>query len=475
MKNRYAHARLVPFRTILFLAAILTYLISFIGNAEALTPVLSFLSLGAILLSIPDCSWFARCLVILFVGAGNGMMVAGGVDFLTSLHAYGGMMNLLSLFALIPLLALPIKLGGYTDALERIMQEKMRSPQQLYRTISGLSFFLSIFLNLATLPMIYYNVKETIGKFPLRDPTRFATLSIVHGYAFPIFWTPVAPIVGVVLDVTHLDWLKMFPLLFGISICCLMLDWGLASLFIRRTAGQNGNGLAARVYSEMSATTEPVREDVGRDLAKLAQIGVAITLFIILLVLLNRLFSFGLIANVVLLTFPFSAAWALLAGKGRPFFRETAEHFATHLPKMAEQFAIFLSAGFFVNAMLSTDFHHNLNEFVLSLKHVIGVHAFIMLLPLIPLGLAYLGMHPVVAITLLAQSLNPSSLNVSPEVLAVALLGGAVSTFIMGPFNGTLGVFSGIVKENPFRLSGWSWPYTACYLVMLVLALWLLL
>ncbi|WP_380026126.1 hypothetical protein [Effusibacillus consociatus] len=376
------------------------------------------------------------------------------------------MLNLLTLFTMIPFLALPITLGGYGSAVEHVLHHRVNTPQQLYRTISGLAFFLSSFLNLATLPMMYYSVKDTVAQFGIRDVKRFTSLGIIHGYALPILWTPVAPIVGIVMDLTKVNWLQMFPLLFGISVCGLVLDWILNSRI---------DPEKAIVQRELAAAVESsFNREVHASKRKLVQIAFSITLFITLIILLEWLFPFGLVITVALTSFPYAALWAILLRQSRGFMQGVRNHISQQIPKMAEQFAIFLSAGFFVKALQLSGYSEIINRLVLQIEHSIGVELFLILLPLFPLFLAYLGMHPVVAITLLAQSLNPAALAVSAEGLTIALLGGAVATFIMGPFNATLGIMSSITKESAYRISVWSWPFTICFLSMLLLILLIL-
>ncbi|WP_047151779.1 hypothetical protein [Aneurinibacillus tyrosinisolvens] len=91
-----------------------------------------------------------------------------------------------------------------------------------------------------------------------------------------------------------------------------------------------------------------------------------------------------------------------------------------------------------------------------QLNELVGIHWFLILLPYITLLFAYIGLHPIVVVNLLAQSLKPDVLGTTTEQMAIALLGGAVMTFFMGPFSGTLGLMSSMINVAPLRIARWS-------------------
>jgi hypothetical protein len=115
---------------------------------------------------------------------------------------------------------------------------------------------------------------------------------------------------------------------------------------------------------------------------------------------------------------------------------------------------------------------------IISFKDVVGAELFVIVLPLIPSLFAFTGLHPAVTLALLAEALDPQGLGISPYILTVSLLAGAVSAFLIGPYNATIGLMSSIVRESSFRVSNWNLPFTCSYLVFVMLYLfslsWLL-
>ena len=80
-------------------------------------------------------------------------------------------------------------------------------------------------------------------------------------------------------------------------------------------------------------------------------------------------------------------------------------------------------------------------------------------------------MHPAVGLALTAESLHPRVLGLSPELTAIAMLTGAVTAFLMGPYNATAGMMANLTKQSSIRISNWNAPFTLAYLAMAMILL----
>jgi hypothetical protein len=290
---------------------------------------------------------------------------------------------------------------------------------------------------------------------------RFMTVSSTYGYVLPILWTPVSGVVGVVLHSLRLDWLSMFPILFGLSIVGLVMGWGLFYLLEMR-----GKPAALPSGGQPAQTAAP--------LARLLQMVAAIVLLVACIGLLDGWLHIGLVTIVPLVALPFALAWSAAIGQGRQALREAGRQTMYRLPAMADQFAIFLSAGFFASAMQLSGFDDTVNLMFLHLRDALGAQGLLILMPLMALIASFLGIHPLVAIALLGESLKPEVLGISSARLAVALVGSSVLTYMLGPFSGTLGLLQALSRVPSFRLSLWNAPYAFGYFVLLVAAILLI-
>jgi hypothetical protein len=450
-------------RSGIYSVSILAFICTEIFHWNILRPAVSILAIFAITISIHKAGRIASILSILFLCMGFYFLWQRHVSYETFLLSFGEMLNLLTLFSVIPLVAIPIRVGGYSESIQFVLQRKNKNPAKLYRTISLYSFFLSCFMNLATLPMMYYSIKDTVKSFPIRQPKRYISQAIIHGFAIPTLWTPVAPIVGVVFDFTHVKWVSLFPILLFISVAGLLIDWGLYRLNQQRFSAclPLDDGFKEVAASTLhTVITPPWRKN-------LFQMGFAVFLFIVLIIVGQNVISIGLMDTVILFTLPYSLLWALFIGKGKPFIKEMGIYFQNKLPLMNGQFAVFLSAGFFVAALQISGKNQVISHWVLDLHNQLGTKAFLIILPFLPLLFAYAGMHPALAISLLATAFNPTALGITPECLSVALLGGAVATFMLGPFNATTGVMSNIISVDTFQIARWNISFCIAFLLLI--------
>jgi hypothetical protein len=449
--------------------SILLYLINELFTGIHLAPTISVICLLIVMLTALRVSKFVRVIGGTFLVLGLIMMVKSEGSLKDILFSFGPMLNLLTLFALVPLLAQPIKLGNYSENIQGFISRRVKSSTSLYSLTSGISYFFSIFMNLATLPMTYFSVRPAADAFPLEDKERFMSRAITHGFSMPLMWAPVTPIVGIVIDMTGVKWGGMLPYVLPLSVMGLLLDWYLGGY---RKRGKSDSYRTRSAIDETAATIEKPDGKAGP--GKLSHILMAIVIFNIVIAIMEHWLSLSFLIVVSLLVIPFAFIWCGMLGKARDFKNGLANHYHHHLLKMKDQFFIFLSAGFFISAIEFSHTDHVVNEWITAFKDTIGIEIFVLLIPLIPLILAFAGLHPAVALALLAGTLDPHSLDISPYILTVSMLAGAVSAFLMGPYNATIGLMSTIVKTSSFKVSNWNFIFTVSFLSLTVLYLILL-
>ncbi|OMP68443.1 hypothetical protein [Domibacillus epiphyticus] len=429
--------------------------------------ILSIFSIAAIALALLSCTFFTRLMSILFLLLGTIMAMRKGIDVLQYVQLYGDMLYLLALFAIVPLLSIPIQAGGYREDFKQLFQGRIHSSSHLYRIITGLSYFLGSFLNMAAVPITHASVKSTVDSWPIEKPERFLASSIIQGYSLPIMWTPLSGILGVVLYVTNVEWLSIFPALFCISVVTLGFNWLIFSLIERfRKSGSH--------QKESSEEEQVMRNSSPLFYRKMSQIMIAIIVLLCLIVAVDMIFSMGLVVTVTLLTVPFAWLWCRIIKNTSDFWPGVKHHFTHKITEMSESFAIFLSAGFFVQALHFSGNDRLVNELFVHFNELVGAHVFLISLPFLTLLFSFIGMHPIVVVNLLAQSLKPDVLGITSEQMAVAFLGGAVLTFYLGPFSGTLGLMSSIINVRPMRIAGWSLLYAAAFSLVVTVSVFLL-
>jgi hypothetical protein len=461
----FANARLTGprLRACLYALTVLAYLAVKPGHVAAMAPALSVLALLSILVSLPACGPPATALVVLLFGSGSWMLWHSGAGWSEFLGAHGDMAYLLALFAVLPVLSEPIKLGGYGKAIQALMGGRVGSMFRLNCLVTGLAFVCGSFMSLASIPVMMAAMTPVLNNYPIDNKVRFMVVSAISGYVLPMMWTPVSGVVGAVLYNLRLDWVSMFPTLLALSIACLAANW----LVFHLIESRRELPLAPAARAD-----EPA--DAASPLPRMMQILLAIVVLVISIALLEQWLQVGTITVVTLVAIPFAFAWCAAIGQGRQFVREASAQLASRLPRMADQFAIFLSGGFFVSAMRLSGFDQTANLLLLDFHHLVGTNLLLTLMPVLTLGMSFLGVHPLVAIVLFGQSLKPEVLGITPDKIALTLVGSCVLTFMQGPFSGTLGLVQSLTGTSSFRLARWTAPYALAYFVVLVIVIWLM-
>ncbi|WP_248926945.1 hypothetical protein [Paenibacillus hamazuiensis] len=462
-------------KTALFFVGITAYLASAFYPADALHWMVSAVSLLIVAAVFGFVKPFVRALGTIFVTIGIVLLAAHGAPWRSFISGFGNMMNILSLFALIPLIALPIELGNYGARIQAIIQKTVKHSGLLYLVTSALSYILSSFMNLATLPMVYHTIRSSLELYPIEQKERFMSRAITHGYSMPIVWTPVAPIVGIVVEMTGVKWSSILPVAIPFSVLGLVLDGMMGRWIAGRRLKRLGSEAAAQIFAARENAVRPkagqnVREKAGHP----GQIIAAIVLFNILISALEKYTHAGFLLLVSASVVPFAFVWSLLLGKGKLFLTKSRTMLPAHLMKMKEQFFVFLCAGFMISAIQSTGAGHVIGEWIIAAKDVVGPGVFLLLIPFIPFLLAFAGLHPAVGLALAAESLNPQALGISAWLVALAMLIGAATAFLMGPYNATAGMMAGLSGQSAFRVSNWNAPFTAAYLGLGIILLLML-
>ncbi|WP_411503584.1 hypothetical protein [Brevibacillus centrosporus] len=451
-------------RPYVFLSAIAAYLLSAFYPSPFLHGVISVLSILIILMVFPFVPRFVQGLSALFLLIGGSLLLASGAAWTQFVTGFGNMLNILSLFALIPFIALPIELGNYANRIQQMIQRTIKRSGLLYSMTASLSYILSSFMNIATLPMVYQTIRPSLELFPIEQKERFISRAITHGYSMPIVWTPVAPIVGIIVEMTGVRWSAILPIMIPFSLFGLLLD-GLMGQWIAKRRRKQLDSVVIREMAAARQVVEEQKQQAGKP-SHPVHILLAILIFTGLIALLERYTSYSFLLLVSVAVIPFALLWSVMIGTGGLFLQRSKTLLPAQLMKMKEQFIVFLSAGFMISAIQTSGAGHVLNGWIMAGENLVGADLFLLLIPLIPLGLAFVGLHPAVGLALTAESLNPHALGISPELTAIAMLTGAATAFLMGPYNATAGMMANLTKQSSIRISNWNAPFTLAYLVM---------
>ncbi len=453
-------------RAWVFMAAVVFFVLAVVLSNPWLKAVLPWLSIASLAFAWPDASKTGKILTSSFLIGGFALLILHHDSGMTMVQSFGSMLNLLSLFTAVPLLALPLQSGNYRDAVERLLTGRPLTPRRFQWIVSAVSYLLSILMNIGAIPMMYSIVSRMGERFGQEDSNRFLIPSIVSGYTMPLLWSPVAAVLAAVVSETKIHWATMFPVSFGLSL----LGIGLSNLWWRphpatHAATHEATHAAALDKSAPFALQADSQSPSHARGGRLWEIGMGIAIFVVCMFTLQAVFDWPIGAVIALLAFPFSLLWSALIGKRTAFFRSMTGY-RTAVENLSTTFSVFTGAGFFVTALARSGYTHALDRGLLVVSHAVGPVAFLAFIPWLIVLLALMGLHPVVSIALLSGVFHPSLLHLARLWLSVGLLGGGVSTFILSPFMATLTVAGTVSGERPAVIMRWTAGYALAFLVL---------
>lgn len=377
----------------------------------------------------------AQFLALLFLSTGITLLTITGVGWQGFINSFGEMVFVVAFFSILPIVALPIRVIGYDQQIMSIIVRQADTVKKEYGFILALSYFYGIFLNLAAVPMSFRSLQSLLMRKNVQNKERFLFYSMSQGFNAPLLWTPFSGMLGVIVVAFEVSWLTLLPTLLGVSFSALLLSFLLYWPWTKAT----------QIESKLPVT--PVSETQS-GWPGLVELLLVVGILLLLVLILEFLFGLGLIISIIFLTFPFTFFWVALKGRIAAFKLSLFQYVGVQLPTMASIYMVFLSAGFFVGALQLSGYDALISQYVSHGLTVIPNFAVYALLPWVVIVTSYMGIHPIVTLVLLTGAIQWNSLGLQTELLAIAYLVGGVSTFLISPFSGTIGLMRSFTQRG---------------------------
>jgi hypothetical protein len=367
------------------------------------------------------------------------------------------MLGMLSLFLVLPFINCLIRVGAYDKNLSLLLQHGIKDLSILYRRSFIVCHFLGLFLNIATLPLLTNSLRRTLHELPNKITDKFYTENLLRAYALCLTWSPLEIMVITSLDITNINYYKLFPIIFSIAVIALLIDWTLSHF----------------KYSKVPVTIENKTEiNIKKVYRKIAELLVMLFILVLLATIIQQTFNKGFLFSVVILLIPISFTWALFLGKSKRYISITIPHWKVRTMGLSNYFFMFLSAGLFVE-MVSVS--HSLS-FLQSAFNVLSdlPLLFYLMIAVYFLITAFIGFHPLVSLTLLIELLSPILSAVSSVSLTVVLISCSLSTVLFSPYNLSVSILADELKLNPYKMGMWNILYAISYMLLSISIAYLL-
>ncbi|NEU32260.1 hypothetical protein GN156_16035 [bacterium LRH843] len=434
----------------IFYSAILFLFIAntFIEN-EILTYIIGLLAIPMLVISFFSASKLFRILGIVFVIAGAALFIYSGLPFNEIPLLMTSTMPLLAFLTVLPWMNSVIRAGRYDRRINELMKANVSDLGKLYVRSNFTTYILTNFISLTALLVSQEVLLENMSKIKKKITDSFINETTLRAFALAITWSPMEIMVAMTVDATGVSYLAYLPWLFLISFVFLTFDsW-------------RGN-LKFRSISYVKVEEQPTRTINTKDVTlKIVKLFLALTIFLITVVLIGSYFHLNFILSVTLVILPYAFGWALLMKRRYSFLAIGWETWKIRTNNMQNFVVLFLSLAFFSNSLNATPFLQLIQQpFLASSESPLIV---LFLIQLTYLVMSMVGVHPIATIGVLVEALQPLFTVMNPLSIGIVLITGALATSMAGTYNVSVMMTSINTNQNPYRIMVQNLPFALFY------------
>ena len=428
LSNRYT--------SILGLVCYLTvglYLLNVFHPLPWIEVLYSFLAAILLISAIPTVRKSNQWITVILLGSGFFLFYRESTNIDIVITGFGSNINLLSLFLLVPLLAVFITTAGYLNILKiKIMSIQLKKEAHPYRLSFLLTSGMGAILNLGSMAIIYRIAEGSFTKYHKKK----LVMVILRAFGFCMFWSPYFVNVGLVLVLFDVHWITMGWLGFIIALIYLLVT----ILFFPITRFKNDD------FEEKSISKDAVDEKIS-----LVPLVIFASLLIAVSLTLDFVLSVNMLTVVSLVGFFYPLLYAWFTKVGKEYIQEMYEYMKTSFERIKNEIVVFVSAGFFGAAIAQTDIGVVVSNSIYELSSG-SIFIMSIIIILFAIALAMFGIHPVVIVIGIGSSLSPDLFNVSATYMALLLLVAWTLATQLSPFSGSVLMASGLSNQSPWEI-----------------------
>lgn len=435
---------LKAFRSVVYNALFLGYIVSLIIPIPNIGHILSIMSLLVLLLSFIGIGRFYQLVVGLTLVVSFTLLFRFHLQSWDIVYHFSSLTNIIVLIAYAAIFSIPVHLGMYPRKLYLHFKSKVTSFKSLYATYSVTSYILCSVMSSSAIPTVHSSLYLFLRKLPEHFRKEFQAMTFVRPFILVIFWTPVAAAPTVALAKTGANAIVVLPILFLISIIYLIVDIQTSEWRLRKKWRAGAEEKDAFLEEGTSKTSRKTK-------ISLAVFLTTLILFIVIVLSLSHWCGYSILDSVVLMIIPYSFLWSVALGRGKRYAQALARRFKEDVPKVSTQAALFISVGFMINVIGMTGLSQGVNTLVSNLQDAIGPFV-LLLISILVVILTWLGILPQLVVVLLTQTLDLHQLGLNPEWFVVAIVGAALCGSASSPFSVNSNIVGITIDEHPLRV-----------------------
>ncbi|RXT13673.1 hypothetical protein EIZ39_05860 [Ammoniphilus sp. CFH 90114] len=415
------------------------FLIQYFVGSQVLQYILALFAaiafLGSITLARPTPRFFS---ILMFL-AGIIFTVLKGDGLEEVVQGITANLPLLTLLVLVPLLSIPLKMGGFFDSILLYLKHFQNHPRKLFMGITSVLFFLGPILNIGAIRIVH----EFAQKLKLNST--FLSKAYLVGFSTTILWSPYYAAVAITLLYLQVSITDYVPYGLGLGILFLIIGNLMFSLW----AGKQ------KLEPSEQQDEESFSPDHGKRIKVLAVIIFSLMTVTIIAEMITHWSMLVLVSFVAIL---FPLVWCLFSHQWKALRQYLLDFRDQSVPIMNNEIIMYISAGFFGQSLIGTSLGQGLSIFMIDLAQI-SFLLFALFILVTMVIVTYMGIHQVVVVTVLATQMDPILLGTTKEILAMVIMLAWATSSVLSPVNPVNLLVSTLVKRSSIQVgtrdNGW--------------------
>lgn len=407
------------------------YITYAISGFSFLLPILALITLLVFALCLSHAKFYPKIVGSFMFVTGILILVKTKKNVLDIFEGIITNVPLITMLMLVLLISIPIKLGKYFNHIYYLLKILSKKDKTLFSIVSFSVFTLGTILHLGSIKIL----QELIEDLELK-PNLIARAYGV-GFTTVALWSPYFGSVALAIYLLEISISQYIVISLPLSLLVLFIG-----ILILKPEKQ-------RKVEEYKLISDPyiVREEV-KGIFKLVYL-IALLLLTVLFIDFVTSWSMLFIISIVSIVFPI--VWLIINKKMRELKGIFKEYKDKSINNMNNEVVMFISAGLFANASTNTSLADNINTFMELIANT-SFLLFVVTLLGIMMILTFIGLHPIVFVSILGSQVNPANLNIAPEVIALLFMIGWSMSALISPANPLNMVISNAVKCSSLQV-----------------------
>jgi len=443
----------------LFALAVLTEAGFPAAGTDQLVWPLATLNILFVILALVPVKGYVLAVSILCLALAGTIALVWRVPVLALMQAFNKSSGIIAFIAVVPSVAIPIRLGGYVEAMGAFLSSDRPAghagssrgqpswPDQLGRVIqpfmsflvlAGLQLLMTFVLNIGAIP----TMQRLLDKAGL--PKRYLSLMYSTAYSSYMVVSPFDGLINAFILAAGASYASYAGR--GLAMTATIMAAGMLILALSPRSMRPGRGGQLLLPERQASPTARGTSAPGRRILELAT---HIVTMIVLAVLSGRLVRLQNPAmGTAFVILAYTVFWLRLLGIGRKDLRGSVHEYALALAGFRAFLPFLISASFLGAIMAYSPLHQAIGSVLLHLNQLPRYF----LLQAIMAGTALLslvGVHMMITVAAIASAVDPAVLGLDPPGFALFLLSCWFVAMNVSPFVPFSTVVGEAIGENP--------------------------